>query len=162
MEILWFTSADALSSPLMVSQSWALFSRSPGQSPMGAGMEHWKVRKVNPAPGHEPFSEKSMVVVQNEILGKNPKICSEPLKNTGAKAKRRWNMRLWSMCRNGARLTDAGNGDADIVSVDDPYVPEMLGSWGGLKSLSAQLSVSAAAMFCQKVSPGMPALAAAN
>jgi peptide/nickel transport system substrate-binding protein len=108
----------------------------------------------NPDPGHEPLIEivngsgpykmksweksKEFVFERFEdYWGPKP-----ALKNAIIKYVSEWSTRKLMLL----------NGDADTVSVDDSYVPEMLAVEGLKHYKVPQLSVSAA-MFCQKVNP---------
>ncbi len=108
----------------------------------------------NPAPGHEPLQKitngtgpymmKSWEPSKEFIFERFEDYWGEQpaLKTAIVKYVSEWSTRKLMLI----------NGDADTVSVDDPYVPEML-EVEGLKHYKVpQLSV-AAAMFCQEVNP---------
>ena len=108
----------------------------------------------NPAPGHEPLIEKVNGTGQYKLKAweKSKEFVFErfdeywgpkpALKNAIVKYVSEWSTRKLMLL----------NGDADIVTVDDPYVPEMLEVEGLKHYKIPQLSVTAA-MFCQKVNP---------
>jgi len=108
----------------------------------------------NPAPGHEPLQKivngtgpykmkawepsKEFVFERNEeYWGPKP-----ALKTAIVKYVPEWSTRKLMLL----------NGDADTVTVDATYVPEMQGE-AGIKSYEVEQLSVAAAMFCQKVSP---------